>query len=478
MKSDPGRSLSGLEWDRSAVSWPWRLCGAGLVAAACLWTWLSGHFVYGERHAERPILLFLATYGVAWLFFSGAVFLNCRRRPAPLWFVLGVALAARLVLFPSNLIQENDVYRYVLDGRLVAAGLNPYQHTPAELRELPDHPLGEELKRPDAQLVLDRIGFPEIKTVYPPAAQVAFAAGFAAAGWRWEGQRWVFGAVDLVVLALILALLRRFEIHSSWVHLYGWNPLVLKEVTNSVHLDVLVAMFLLAALLLTRIHEQKPGGVWVAGAGGALGLAALCKIYPLILAPAFFIQIRRATGKLRLPLLFSASAVAVTLLGALPFIGIGWESLTAGLRVYAREWRMNEGAFAVISFLPQPRLLSALLVTAFAVLLPWSRKGASTQLLAGNALWILLLWFLFLPAAFPWYALPLLAVAPARPRSAAALAAVVLSGFAALYYLSFYFEYHESPRLWWDAAKAVEHVAVWATLAFGLWCGHKLRRQE
>ena len=60
--------------------------------------------------------------------------------------------------------------------------------------------------------------------------------------------------------------------------------------------------------------------------------------------------------------------------------------------------------------------------------------------------WVLLFWFLLLPAPFPWYAVVLAALLPATPRFALTAPAVVaLSGAAGLYYLSFYYEYQRLP---------------------------------
>ena len=53
--------------------------------------------------------------------------------------------------------------------------------------------------------------------------------------------------------------------------------------------------------------------------------------------------------------------------------------------------------------------------------------------------WVLLIWFLLIPAPFPWYALPIMALLPLRPRlSAVSGASLMLSGVSAAYYLSFF----------------------------------------
>ena len=80
----------------------------------------------------------------------------------------------------------------------------------------------------------------------------------------------------------------------SWVLLYAWNPLVLKEIINSVHLDGLVALWLLVAVLgFVRFQGSgRPG--WACFSGVALGLATLSKLYPVILLPAGYFFLRRS----------------------------------------------------------------------------------------------------------------------------------------------------------------------------------------
>jgi alpha-1,6-mannosyltransferase len=83
------------------------------------------------------------------------------------WVVLLVAAALRLVVLPAPPFLSTDVYRYVWDGRVQAAGINPYLYLPVDpaLRSLRD------------DFVFPRISRAEYApTIYPPAAQMVFAA--------------------------------------------------------------------------------------------------------------------------------------------------------------------------------------------------------------------------------------------------------------------------------------------------------------
>ena len=80
--------------------------------------------------------------------------------------ILGAALVARAMLLPVGPV-STDIYRYVWDGRVQAAGINPYRYIPADpaLAHLRDAEIYPKINRADYA-----------RTIYPPAAQIVFAA--------------------------------------------------------------------------------------------------------------------------------------------------------------------------------------------------------------------------------------------------------------------------------------------------------------
>ena len=109
------------------------LGSASLVFYLAL-TALSKQFNWGGGYTDRPILAYLAIYAVLFVFYA----LACKsvlQKPDSknaLWCIVVLGLLFRGVILPANQIQEDDVYRYLWDGKVFAHGINPYKYAPEE----------------------------------------------------------------------------------------------------------------------------------------------------------------------------------------------------------------------------------------------------------------------------------------------------------------------------------------------------------
>ena len=80
--------------------------------------------------------------------------------------IFAFAILFRLTLLSATPGLSDDIYRYIWDGRVQLAGINPYQHAP-------DSPALATLR--DA-VYYPAINHKQIRTIYPPVAQLFFAA--------------------------------------------------------------------------------------------------------------------------------------------------------------------------------------------------------------------------------------------------------------------------------------------------------------
>jgi alpha-1,6-mannosyltransferase len=354
------------------------------------------------------VLFALALLGAYWAFKEGT---NDGRIVAP---IVGFGVLFRLLLLPTPPVLSSDVFRYVWDGRVQAAGENPYLSTPASVateREKQE-PLYQQQNRPFA------------RTIYPPLAELAFRLVHRVAGDTVTAMKALMFLGDLCTLALLLRLLTALELPRSRILLYAWHPLAVVESAGSGHVDALaVPGILLAVLLWQRGRTMGPGV--------ALGTATLMKIFPIALLPAFFERRRwrillwfsAAVGLVYLPFFVQAGP---GVLGHLPrFLadpGEVFNPSIMGILLYAGRL-FTEEPTPWVSWIGRGALL---------VLLIRLGRGDGlqrTDLLAG--IWrVGALLTLLTSTLHPWYLLWLLPFLSLQPRPAF----VYLSGAVALSY--------------------------------------------
>src|SRR5262245_17786531 len=114
-------------------------------------------------------------------------------------FALVVFFAAlfRLVMIAAPPSLSDDVWRYVWDGRVQAAGHNPYAWPP-DAKEL----------EPLRDGGWSRINHPSIRTVYPPLAEALFLVSAVARGGA-RGLKLLFACFDIGAILALAALLRK-----------------------------------------------------------------------------------------------------------------------------------------------------------------------------------------------------------------------------------------------------------------------------
>lgn len=412
--------------------------GLLLLAVCFLWLLLSWHPVNQEIFGLSPICWLVAIAVIA-----GAIFLSLpatvRRLQgaAPLLvLVVGLGLLMRLVVLASEPMLEIDFNRYLWDGAVLANGFNPYAFSPAEVLA-GDAPAGLLALAQGSGGLLDRIGHGELRTIYPPLAQAAFALAHKIAPWDLTAWRIVILLSECVTLLLLLALLRAVKLSPLWALLYWWNPLVLKELINSAHMDALLLPFLLGSMLLV-LRER------VVGAAGVLALATGVKLWPLLLLP---LVLRSAWGDARLLLGAAALFGAIALTLALPLLIAGLDQ-QAGLVAYATTWQRNTAIFMAFAWLLDQglmafhltdldagriaRALVGVVMGALALGLAWSRPVSQCDLCRRFAILIAAL-FLLSPAQYPWYytwLVPFLVFLPSPGL-------LLLTALLPLYYLRF-----------------------------------------
>lgn len=318
-------------WRPTAVSGVFRsLCCPVLLAAATLIE--SSLLALHLYDSPVPVVPFVLHFLVAFSGYGLAVLYLLRRSASTasqgsLPLILVAGLAFRLTLFAAPPIWDDDLYRYLWDGRVGLQGVNPYLHAPdaPELEDLQDD-------------TYDLVSFKQIRTIYPPLFQWLFQFSQWAAPSSMLFLKTLSVFFEAALIALLLSLLKSLRYPTACILVYAWNPLPIKEYANSGHMDSLVLLLLFLAL-----RWLLAGRMTLAHA--ALGLSVLGKVFTGIALPFFLLMALRKSPKTLL-CCFGVFCL-VLLLSYVPFISAG-ALLFDGLRVYSRYWNFNSGFFALI----------------------------------------------------------------------------------------------------------------------------------
>ena len=440
-----------------------RLRTAGLLLAGALqlgaWVWIR-HLgdlstqIHGLWWGLVPILV---GYGLAaWLVHEGG------RIPRATIIIVGVAVCGRLLLLDTTPTLSDDIYRYLWDGRVHAAGLNPYA-------DPPEHDVLAGLRDDDWSAINHR----ELVTLYPPVTQWFFLVVYRLA----PGVTGMKAALVICDLLLILVLWRWLELRGQdcrRVLLYAWHPLPVLEIAGNGHVDVLGSLWLCAALLWLH-RERHHAAAW------ALAAAVLSKMIPLLCAAAFWRSLAPVQGGLlrRLfdprPRLCLVWVPVLVVVAYLPFAGAG-SSMWTGLSAYVSKWRFNDSAYGVLYWLlsdPRPgwewddeALLAArwVCLAAVGVVTVWTALGRDDDAAAACAT-VLGAQLLLAPTVHPWYMLWVLPFLVLR----ATWAWMALSWLVFLSY-DVLVDYHVT-GVWRESGwiRALEYVPVYLLLLWSVW---------
>ena len=366
---------------------------------------------------RQHLAWFLTTFAALSVLMLVAWRLVCRD-PRSLSWAIGAALLFRIVAAMGQPALSDDVYRYIWDGRVQLHGVHPYRYAPSD-------PAVADLR--DGSW--EHINHPELKTIYPPAAQMVFLL-LASLGAGPVGMKLFLGLVDFGVVLATGRLLRCARLPRDRLILYAWNPLAVLETAGSGHIEPLgVVLVLLAAAWIIKRRT------WLSTL--ALAASIQIKLLPAVLVPG---QLKRG-GRVALLLL------PVVVIGlALPYALTG-PALGSGLLDYAERWERNAFAFAGVQWVMERLDTASYLKPAIGALqdrlgdsLPWDflykhvwpRDVAKLAIALVLAAWVLytatrrdldplqesllLLGAVILlaPTVHPWYLLWILPLAAAR----------------------------------------------------------------
>jgi len=409
------------------------------IASDAVFDMANGFYYYVDNN-NMPTHVFLLLFFINFsLYFLLVLRLDKKVSSAnTLAIIVFFSISFRVALLPSVLIHENDIYRYIWDGKTFSSGVNPFKYAPVEIEE-ENYSLytvedAQEVQRlvynkNDNPSFFRKIGHKQVPTIYPPFMQVLFAFTVLISKNSILLMKFLFVFFDLGVLGLIILMLKHFKKDVSYCLVYGWSPLVIREISNAGHYDSVTIFFLMLSLYMLVISKKHLSAVM-------LSVSALCKYFPAVLFPIF---IRRKKQVVLFSLMFMVPFIPFFFWGK-----VGVNGVFEGLLTYSREWSYNGLVYSVIyalldRFLPQftQTLIPTKLVLGgiFAVVLGnvYLRPSDEVRDIVWNVFVVIAALFLLSPVGDPWYycwLMPFLCFFPKRSF-------ILLSGLLALSYLNF-----------------------------------------
>lgn len=354
------------------------------------------------------------------LLLSGAITVAATKAAAQapvglgLTIVLLGALALRLLVLTKDPLFSDDIYRYVWDGTVQSAGINPYRFVPAD---------------PALVGLRDAVIFPNINradyatTIYPPVAQAFFFA-VTQLGASVTAMRLALIGCEIVTLLVLIDLLRSLGTPATLATAYAWHPLTVWEIANNGHVDAFMTTLIIVGTWLAVRHRKIVAGI-------AIALSALVKPYAVVALAACW-----RPWDWRLPLLVIAVAVACYL----PYLGAGESVLGFLVGGYLREEGFQSGdgfwlvhaVRALIGDVPGLLTLYVALVAATLGTLTLRisfKTDDSPQRTTRDIATLLLAGLFFLSPNYPWYFLvvvPFISLGGGAPAWTLSLGAFLL----------------------------------------------------
>jgi alpha-1,6-mannosyltransferase len=371
---------------------------------------------YGiERQETLPLF---ACYFAVFLLYMHITMKHKAIEERELKFWIGAAVIFRASLLFAIPALSDDFYRFVWDGRLLAAGYHPFA-------EVPSYYMSQPVSIPGIDAALyNRLNATETFTVYPPVAQFIFWLSVKLSPESLYGSvivmRVIILSFEIATLWMLSKILRQFKQPQTAVLLYALNPLVILELTGNVHHEGIMIFFLLA-------------GIWFLNAGKKRVLSSLAyafsictKLVPLLFLPLLvrYLGWKKAVLHWMLTMVF-------TVVLFLPLLNMEIVyGLSTGLGYYFQRFEFNASiyylvreagfliaGFNIISYAgPFLALVAAVLILYISFRnLPATNSGTVDSKLFKEMLWCLFIYFLSTTILHPWYIITLLPIGIMTP---------------------------------------------------------------
>ncbi len=424
------------------------------------------------RHETSKLLI---AVGILFLIYSWII-KSIDEGEVTFWVIVAIVFRVSLLFALPNL--SDDFYRFIWDGRLLAAGYHPFA-------ELPRYYIEHKINIPGIdQALFEKLNSPDYFTIYPPVNQFVFWLSVKLSPHSILGSVLVMRSLiigaEIGSLLLIGKILKHYQLFNKNILLYALNPLVIIELTGNLHFEVFLIFFLLASFwFLIK-------GNLIASALN-FALAICTKLIPLIFLPLLLarlgfkksIQFYLITGFCCV-LLFMPLLNMEIISGFRESIGYYFQKFEFNASIYyiVREWGFWMYGYNIIQSVGwKLALLSTFAILSYTLWDYLQNSKFKVQNINPNLancqlptayLFVISIYFAFSTTVHPWYVTTLVAFSAVSTYRFA----ILWSGLIFLTYVGYTAEGFKE-NLW---LTSIEYVLVIGYLAYEL-IGSKLKPQ-
>jgi alpha-1,6-mannosyltransferase len=354
-----------------------------------------GYFVPRESFG----ILFLL-YAIS---FFGFVYLMQLQQNFRTLFSAG--LLFRFVFLVCTPFLSQDFYRFIWDGRLIVAGINPYEFMPNQIIK------STELFF-QSNFLFEKMGSLSAShfSNYPPVNQFLFALSGFISGKSILGSILFFRIIIILADIGIYYFGRKILVHLNQnpdkIFWYFLNPLIIVELTGNLHFEGVMLFFLIVTIY--NIIQEK----WLY-ASVFIAIAISVKLLPLLLLPLFWQKLGWKKS-----ILFYSSTILLNCLFFLPFLNAHLISnYTETISLWFTNFEFNASFYYVFraigyyvkgyniihtigKIIPIITILTVLFYSFF-------KENKTTQEVIKNALLVLTIYFFISTTIHPWYVINL-----------------------------------------------------------------------
>ncbi len=362
-----------------------------------------------ERY--QAVSLF-STFG---LLFFVYLWVNQSETESEISFWLYAAIVFRACFLFATPHLSDDFYRFIWDGRLLAAGVHPFA-------ELPRYYIENNSAIPGInQSLFSKLNSPDYFTIYPPVNQFIF----------WVAAKLSFDSIlvnvtiirlfiitsEIGTIWLIKKILNHYKLPSKNVLLYALNPLVVIELTGNLHFEALLIFFLLLSYWLLINGKLISSAI-------NFSLAICTKLIPLIFLPLLLNRLGW-----RKSIIYYFVVGVTSILQFLPLLNmeiisgfnesIGYYfnkfEFNASIYYLVREWGFWNYRYNIIQTVGWKLAIMCASAILFFTIIDWIKVDRASNIedrissLFAPSLFVLLIYFSFATVVHPWYITTLLA---------------------------------------------------------------------